>query len=660
MRQDSSLAHADARSQSLSDRSGWNTADVTVELPYGSWPSPIAPADLASSGVRLSPGLVDGGVRYWTEGRPSDAGRVSLWCQEPGAEPSEVAPGAYIRNAVNEYGGGAWTARDGLVAYCSWPDGAVHIVENGRDRVLVAVDGLRFAALSLAPAQRLLLAVREDHRSSDAEPEQVVVGLSLESDNADGGAVLASGADFYAHPSVGADGRLAWCEWDHPNMPWDSTRIVVAPLTDPASSTVVAGQARVSVLYPAWDVDGGLVHLSDASGFWNFHRWTPQGDRVLYASDDEFCGPLWVHDAVPYALIGSGAIGCSWFEDGVARLGTLRYDPERPEPGVLAPIASRVVAAEVTGGGRTCLALLGHPDRPEELVELDWETGLATPLRAAAELVLDPAGVSVATAVSWESPDGPVHGWYYPPASATCHAPDGELPPAQVWIHGGPTSYSPPEFSVSVQFWTSRGIGILDVNYSGSTGYGRAYRDRRRGLWGVADGRDCVQGALALADTGRADRARLSIRGGSAGGYTTLAALTTSDVFAAGVSLYGVGDLETLATDTHKFESRYLDGLVAPYPEQRQVYLDRSPIHHLDRLSCPMLILQGADDKVVPPNQATAMADAVRAKGLPVRLRVFDGEGHGFRKAETIIAVAEEALAFLGEVHGFAPAGNGE
>jgi dienelactone hydrolase len=629
---------------------------VSTELPYGSWPSPIDPSDLAASGVRLSPGLVDSGIRYWTEGRPSDAGRVSLWRQAPGSEPAEVAPGAYVRNAVNEYGGGAWTAREGLVAYCSWPDGAVHLVEDGLDRVLTAVDGLRFAGLCLAPAERVLLAVREDHRVSDAQPEQTVVALGLDATDTEGGRVLASGADFYAHPGLSRDGRLAWCEWDHPNMPWDTTRIVVAPLADPLATTLVAATEGASNLYPAWDGDGGLVHLSDASGFWNFHRWTPDGDRTLLEAPYEFCGPLWVHDPVPYALVEPGVIGCSWLVDGIARLGALTFDPDGSGPGELHRLDTSAVVADITGSGSTCLALFGYPDRPEELVELDWTTGDATALRTSAEVELDPADVSVATAITWESPDGPVHAWYYPPASASCSAPAGELPPVQVWSHGGPTDYSPAEFRIGVQFWTSRGIGILDVNYSGSTGYGRAYRERLRGTWGLTDVRDCVDGALELVRAGLADPRRLSIRGGSAGGYTTLATLTTSDVFAAGISLYGIGDLETLASDTHKFESHYTDALVAPYPAGRQTYVDRSPIHHLDRLSCPMLILQGADDKVVPPDQATAMADAVRAKGLPVRLRVFAGEGHGFRRAESIEAVAQEALAFLGEVHGFTPA----
>ena len=625
-------------------------------MPYGSWASPIAPEDLTTSGVRLSPGLVEGGVRYWTEGRPSEGGRVSLWRQAAGAEPVEIAPGAYVRNAVNEYGGGAWTVRDDLVAYCSWPDGGVHLVEDGVDRVLVAVPGLRFAGLFLASTERLLLAVREDHRDGDAQPEQTVVALSLDGQDPEGGRVVAAGADFYAHPAVGPDGQLAWCEWDHPDMPWDNTRIVTAPLADPQTRVVVSGGEGVSALYPAWDADGGLVYLSDASGFWNFHRWTPRGDRVLPEAPNEFCGPLWVHDPVPYALVGSGAIGCSWLADGFARLGVLRFDPHDDGPGELVALPGPAVTAHVAGRGAATLALLGYADRPAELVELDWARGRTELVRGSAGPTVDPAGVSVASAVTWQGPDGPVHAWYYPPASAAFSAPPGELPPVQVWSHGGPTDYSPPEFRPGVQFWTSRGIGILDVNYSGSSGYGRAYRERLLGNWGVADVRDCVDAALELARAGLADPARLSIRGGSAGGYTTLAALTTSDVFSAGISLYGIADLETLAADTHKFESHYTDGLVAPYPEQRAVYAERSPIHHLDRLGCPMLILQGLDDKVVPPAQATAMAEAVRAKGLPVRLRMFPGEGHGFRKAETIVAVAREALDFLGEVHGFVPA----
>jgi dienelactone hydrolase len=622
-------------------------------LPYGSWPSSIAPSDLISSALRLSGGIIDGGVAYWSEGHPQERGRVGLWRRDSAGIVTELTPQAYVRTAVNEYGGGDWTARGGLVAYTSWPDGAVYLLEPGAaPRQIAPGEGLRYAALFLDPSRRLLVAVREDHRG-EGEPQQVIVGVNLDSDNADGGQVLVSGCNFYAHPSLSTDGRLAWCEWNHPDMPWDRASVVVAPLQDPTRRIVVESAEQVAALYPSWAPDGALIYLSDASGFWNFRRWVDGMVGALHQDPHDFCGPLWVLTPVPYSIIDAHRIGCSWTEDGFARLGILDFSGAAA---VLTTLDTDAVTAEVTGFGTRCLAMFGYADRPTELVELDWTTGLADPLRASSSIELRVTAISRAEPFSWNSPDGPVHGWFYPPTNPDYGAEAGQLPPVQVWSHGGPTAFSGPDFSLAVQFWTSRGLGILDVNYSGSTGYGRAYRERLAGQWGISDVRDCVAGVLALVAAGRADAARLSIRGSSAGGFTTLAALTSSDVFAAGISLYGIGDLEALATDTHKFESHYTDRLVAPYPRERQVYLDRSPIRHIDQLSCPMLILQGADDKVVPPSQAETMAAAVRAKGLPVRLRIFAGEGHGFRQADTVKAVAEEALAFLAEVHGFTPA----
>ena len=624
-------------------------------LPFGSWPSPIAAADLTRSALRLAPGVVEDGVRYWTEGHPEQGGRVSLWREAAGEEPFELTPDAYVRTGVNEYGGGDWTVRTGVVAYCSWPDGDIVLLpEDASARRIAAGEGrYRYAALSLHPERGLLLAVREDHGTAGSEPETTVVALNLSADNPDGGRVLVAGADFYAHPSLDAAGRMAWCEWDHPDMPWESARVVVAPLYSPSTRTLVAGGPGVSALYPAWAPDGALIYLSDASGSWNFERWDGLASRPLHPSPHDFCGPLWVLTPVPYTVIDAGRIGCTWLVDGFAKLGVLAFADDAP--GTLTELGMAAVEAEVTGTGTSALAVLAYADRPAELVELDWTTGRHIAVRKASEIELLPAMISVAQPFSWESPDGPVHAWYYPPTHATVEAPAGELPPVQVWSHGGPTTFSGPGFALAVQFWTTRGIGILDVNYSGSSGYGRAYRERLRSNWGITDVRDCIAAAQALAAAGLADRNRLSIRGGSAGGFTTLAALTTSRVFAAGISLYGIGDLETLATDTHKFEQHYLDGLVAPYPEGRQTYLDRSPIHHLDQLNCPMLLLQGADDKVVPPSQAEAMARAVQTNGLTADLVIFDGEGHGFRRAETVIAVAELALAFLGRVHGFSP-----
>lgn len=626
-----------------------------ITVPYGSWPSPISPRDLTRGAIKLSPGVVDGQIEYWTEGHPDQAGRISLWRRDSGGTITELTPEVNIRTGVNEYGGGAWAVADGVVVYSSWPDGALYLLEPGASaRMLAPGDGLRYASLSVYPEHGVALAVREDHRHQGAAT-QVIVALAVDSENADGGRILAHGADFYAHPTLSAQGRLAWCEWNLPDMPWDRADIVVSELADPDQITVVASAPEVSAMYPAWAPDGALLYLSDADGYWNFRRWHRGRSIALHPAPADFCGPLWVLEPVPFAIIDAHQVGCTWSVDGFDKLGVLRFGDD-DHPGELTELQTEAITVQVSGSGPVALARFGYAERPAELVGLDWATGETFPRQQEAPPPPATLAISAAQPFEWPGEAGPVHGWYYPPASAQCSGLPEELPPVQVWSHGGPTGFARPEFNVAVQFWTSRGIGILDVNYSGSTGYGRAYRERLKGRWGLLDVSDCVAGVKALADAGAADASRLSIRGGSAGGFTTLAALTFSDVFAAGISLYGIGNLETLATDTHKFESRYLDGLVAPYPAGRQRYLDRSPINHLDQLSCPMLILQGGEDTVVLPDQAETMAAAVAAKGIPVRLRVFPGEGHGFRKAATIIAVAQEALAFLGEVHGFVPA----
>jgi dienelactone hydrolase len=673
------------------------------EAPYGSWSSPITAADLTVATVGLSGGVVSDGVRYWTQAHPEQGGRVTLW-REDDAGREEVTPDAYLRTAVNEYGGGEWAVAGGIVVLSSWPDGSVQAIEPGQPARRIAPGGeFRYAALHLDPIRRVVLAVREDH-SVTPEPRTTIVALDLDSANPGGGRVLVSGADFYAHPVLSRDGQLAWVEWNHPDMPWDSTYLKVArlpefvepPTCEPAATrastpaeapangptrspavvpdddqtaalgtvqtpdgrsatpAVVGGGPGISAVYPAWSPDGSLLFLADPDGFWNFHRWDGARTEVVYQAPADFCGPMWVLTPAPYAVIDDRRIGCSVSVHGYASLAVIHH--AGGEPAHLELVESEAVTATVTGSGSRALALLGYPDRPAALVEVDWDSGALTTVKASSEQVPDPALVARAEAVSWQGPLGEVHAWYYPPANPDFTAPAGELPPVQVWSHGGPTGFSGPEYRLATQYWTSRGIGIVDVNYGGSTGYGRAYRERLRGNWGVVDVRDCCDAALTLVARGLADPARLSIRGGSAGGYTTLAALAFTEVFSAGISLYGIGDLETLATDTHKFESRYLDGLVAPYPEGRQTYLERSPLHHLDRLSCPMLILQGGQDRVVPPSQAEQMVAALRAKGLPVAYVFYPDEGHGFRRAENVIATAQAALAFLGSVHGFAPA----
>lgn len=616
----------------------------------GSWASPISAADLATRTLGLSPGRVDRGTAYWLESRPDQGGRTSLWRRGADGAESELTPDLNVRTAVNEYGGGEWAVAEGIVVISNYPAHDLVVIEEGRRRVLVTGGERRYASLSIDPVRRLVLAVRETH-GADGASRQDLVALDLDGENTDGGRLIASDADFYASPTISYAGTVAWVEWDHPNMPWDTTSLVIAPLDDPGATTLVAGGVEESVLHPTWAADGSLLFLSDESGYWNLHRWDASGRTPLHRHRWDFCGPLWRLEPPPYAVLPDGRIGCTWLADGVARLGVLA-----PE-GALTELPTEAVSIAFTGPGPAVVALLGFTDRPAEVHLLDLIDGRSSRLRSSAAGPASPSWVSRAQGRTWSSPDGEVHAWYYPPANPQWQPPPGELPPVQVWTHGGPTGFAAPDYRPAVQFWTSRGIGVLDVNYSGSAGYGRRYRRRLDGQWGVADVRDCLEAARRLVADGLADPARLSIRGSSAGGYTVLQALVGSELFAAGIILYGVGDLEALLTDTHAFEAHYTQNLVAPYPEGRAVYRERSPVHHVDRLSCPLLMLQGRQDRVVPPSQAEAIADAVRARGLPLAVVWFDEEGHGFRRAESIIATAEASLSFLGQLFGFVPAG---
>ena len=622
---------------------------MNTPTPCGSWPSPLGAELLTAGAIGLSAPAADDGTGYWLESHPEQAGRVGLWSRTRQGDVAELTGDHNVRSSVHEYGGGEYDVRDGVLAYTSLPDNALRIVEPGRPpRTLPTAAHHRYAALTLDLPRRRLIAVREDHGDADAVVT-TLVALDL-----DGGAerTLAAGADFYLSPAVRGDGTLAWVEWDFPHMPWDETRLRLAD-ADGGGAELVAGTPGVSVVEPQWLPDGSLVFLSDASGFWNFWRWdTASAARPLHEHSYDFAGPAWTLARPNYVVLDAGRLGCTWLVDGVARLGVLEFTGAP----TLTPLDSDAVEVRLGGDASLTLAVLGFTDRPSGLYEVAWDAGTTTLLRAAGDATLDAGYVSLPLARSWTGPLGEVHGWFYPPTNAAAGVPDGERPPLQVLSHGGPTAMSSPALRLAVQYWTSRGIAVLDVNYSGSSGFGRAYRDRLLGRWGVVDVADCAAGVAALVAAGEVDAARVFIKGGSAGGYTTLASLVDTDAYAAGISLYGIGDLETLATDTHKFEANYLDGLVAPYPEGRATYRERSPIHHLDRLSSPMLLLQGEDDRVVPPSQAHAIADAVRDKGLPVALVLYPGEGHGFRRAETIRHAQEAMLSFVGQLFGFTSA----
>jgi len=402
---------------------------------------------------------------------------------------------------------------------------------------------------------------------------------------------------------------------------------------------------------PCWLGDK-LIFISDRTNWWNLYMWSEGSVRPLCVTDAEFCPPQWALGQRAYAIIDDDHLLCTLNRSGLQSIEILNISD-----GSLRPVAAPgTTATSVDVGARRAVALLSYPDRPAAVALYNFDSDSWTTLQCSTEMIMDTADVSLAQRVTWTGEQGTVYGNFYPPVNSEFRAPAGSLPPMITFSHGGPTSFSAADFKIGYQFWTTRGFAILDVNYSGSTGFGKDYRDRLKGRWGVADVQDCIAGAVSMGSQRLADPARLAIRGGSAGGFTTLAALTTTDVFKAGISQFGIADLEALAKDTHKFEARYLDSLIGPYPEDRSLYAERSPINHLDQLAAPILLLQGTEDTVVPPQQAEMLADAARRKHLPVAVIMFEGEGHGFRRAETIKAATEAQIYFLGQIFGFAPA----
>jgi dipeptidyl aminopeptidase/acylaminoacyl peptidase len=597
---------------------------------------------------------IDRGQLYWLESHADQAGRVGLWRRPvAGGEATEVTPApSYVRSRVHEYGGGEYAVRDGLVVYTDDRNGRVYRVADGAPQPITPDGAFRYGDLRLHPDRGLVLAVREDH-SGGTEPVNTIVSLDLAGPNDDGGVVLCAGADFYATPELSEAGRLAWTQWSHPHMPWDCSEVVVGWLSDSVVTdpTAVAGGPGESAMQPRW-LGEQLILLSDRTGWWNLYRWDEGELHPLHPDDAEYALPLWTLGQNPYAVLDADHLICSVCRSGPQSVAILTIST-----GELVEVTeNRIGAVCVAAGSGRAAAVLAYPDRSPAVALLDPDRRQWSQVRTAAPAIMPVDAVSIAEAVSWPAEEGPVHGWLYPPTNPDFTAPPGSRPPLMVFSHGGPTGFASGMFSIGYQFWTSRGFAVLDVNYGGSAGFGRDYRERLRGQWGVVDARDCINGALAMVDQGRAEPRHLVIKGGSAGGYTTLRALTTGTVFTAGISQYGIGDLEALAKDTHKFESRYLDGLIGPYPQAREVYLDRSPINHVDRLAAPILLLQGTEDRVVPPGQAETMAEAARSKGLPVALLVYPGEGHGFRRAETIVSATEAQLYFLGRIFGHTPA----
>jgi dipeptidyl aminopeptidase/acylaminoacyl peptidase len=625
---------------------------------YGAWKSPITSDLIVAGTIGLGQIKLDGNTIYWSESRPTEGGRNVIIQRTADGQVTEVnAAPLNARTRVHEYGGGAFMVTNGVVYFSNFADQRLYRQTVGSDAIALTPETpLRYADAILDSTRDRLICVREDHRKNEHEPENTIASIPL---NGDEQTVLVAGRDFYAFPRLSPDGTtLSWICWNHPNMPWDGTELWIGKLNSDGSvgeSHKIAGGIEESIFQPEWAPDGSLLFVSDRIGWWNLYRWNPQTNQTesLCEKAAEFGLPLWIFGMVTYGFVNSDRLLCTYTENGMSHLASLDLKT-RQLTQIETPYTS-ISGLQVNS--EQAVFVGGSPTEPTAIVRLDLQTNQFEVLRRASELKIDPGYLSVPEAIEFPTNNGlTAHALYYAPKNKNYTAPEVERPPMLVKSHGGPTAATSASFNLGIQYWTSRGFAILDVNYGGSTGYGRAYRERLKRTWGITDVNDCANGAKYLAEQGKVDGNRLVIAGGSAGGYTTLCALTFTDTFKAGASYYGVSDLKALAEDTHKFESRYLDGLIGRYPEEAELYQARSPIHAVDRLNCPVIFFQGDEDKIVPPNQAEMMVEALKKKGLPVSYVLFEGEQHGFRKAENIKRALDGEFYFYSRVFGFTPA----
>jgi dipeptidyl aminopeptidase/acylaminoacyl peptidase len=655
---------------------------------YGSWTTPITSELVVRAAAVLGAVAVDGDSVWWSELRPEEGGRTQIVHKLGDGPAVDLLPTGFdARTAVHEYGGGAWWVRGHSLWFANWEDQRLYRLTGRAMPVPVTSEpevprGDRWADGEVDPSGRWMVLVRE-HHGPGAGPAEVVNELVVVDSTGElGPRALVSGPDFVSNPRLSPDGaRLCWLQWRHPDMPWDGTELMVASIEwttagpQLATPAVVGGRPHrapegtgdgESVFQPRWHRDGSLWFVSDRTGWGNLYRWVPDegGGEVepRVQMEAEIGAPQWVFGLSRYAFLGDGRVVFAYQSDGLDHLAVEAPDGsagdldvpytaiaslEAVEDGVVFIGASAVAEPAVVR-----VPLLPAADEPGGA-----KAGVAEIVRPARDLGLDPSWFSVPEAIEFPTSGGrTAHALFYPPTNpdaAGRGAGAGDRPPLLVFIHGGPTGAARPMLQLGIQYWTSRGFAVVDVNYGGSTGYGREYVRQLDDNWGIIDLDDCVAAARWLADQGRVDPDRLAIRGGSAGGYTALAALAFRDTFAAGASHFGVADLEALATETHKFESRYLDGLIGPYPERRDVYVERSPIHHVEGIDRPLIVLQGLEDEVVPPNQAEMIVDALRRKGVPVAYLTFEGEQHGFRQAANIRRALDAELSFYGQVFGF-------
>ncbi|MGK7881694.1 MAG: prolyl oligopeptidase family serine peptidase [Crocosphaera sp.] len=625
--------------------------------PFGSWKSPITSDLIVAQSIGLGGVVFDNNDVYWLEGRPQEKGRNVLVKYSSDGQITEITPQPFnVRTRVHEYGGGSFLVSNGVVYFVNFQDQRLYEkLPNEEAKPLTPENKCRYSDFILDSSHNRLISVCEDHGDPDKECENKIVAIDINTGEIN---TLIEGDNFYSSPRLSPDGKqLAWISWNHPNMPWDGTKLWLGNIESDGSLKEIkwiAGDIDESINEPKWSPDCQLYYVSDKSGWSNLYCYKNQVNNVpIFPLNAEFSYPHWVFGLSTYTFTSEEEIICTYTQDGRWYLGTLNI-PDKQLSILELPYSN---IASLHSHGNKVIFLGSSTIEPTSVVYLDLNLSQTKILKTSSNIKLDYGYFSEPELIEFPTEDGlNAYAWYYPPQNKDYSFPDGELPPLLVKSHGGPTAAANPSFSLKIQYWTSRGFGYLDVNYGGSIGFGKAYRQRLDKNWGIVDVNDCINGAKYLVDQGKVDGDRLAISGGSAGGYTTLAALTFDDTFKAGASYYGVSDLESLAKDTHKFESRYLDRLIGKYPEEKEIYEQRSPINFTEQLNCPVIFFQGLEDKVVPPNQAEMMVESLTKKGIPVAYVPFEGEQHGFRQADNIKYALDSEFYFYSRIFKFTPA----
>jgi dipeptidyl aminopeptidase/acylaminoacyl peptidase len=625
------------------------------KLAFGSWESTITTDLILNNSVSLGEISLFGDDIYWVEMRANEGGRYVVVKQTIDGKKTDAIPSGYnARTRVHEYGGGSYLVTNRGVVFSNFDDQSLYLVDaNNVCKKLTIQEDCRYADIIYDKYRERLICIREDHSERAKEAVSSIIAVSLlESGNE---IILQCGADFYSNPRLSNDGqKLCWISWFHPNMPWDNTSLFTSEINDVGqigkASLVAGGDINESVCQPSWSCDDILYFISDKNNWWNLYRLGENGIECIIKLDAEFAVPQWSFRESNYDFIDYNSIISIYRQQGLAYIAIINTDKKTFETLSL----SYTEIESLVCKKNKAYFLGSSPIEFKSIIEYDIEKKIVNVIQKSNAICLDKEYISVGESISFPVDENKhAHAVFYRPQNRYYTGLDDEKPPLVVMSHGGPTGESHNGLKMVVQFFSSRGFAVLDVNYGGSSGYGREYRRRLNGNWGIVDVNDCSKAALYVAEEGWVDKDRLAIRGGSAGGFTTLAALAYTDVFKAGASHYGVSDLEALTKETHKFESRYLDTLIGAYPETQEIYKERSPVNAVDRLSCPVIFFQGLEDKIVLPNQAELMVDALKLKGIPVVYVAYEGEQHGFRQAKNIKRTLESELYFYATIFNF-------